>query len=277
MPNRILREGILTSARINQLTPEEEVFFRRLMSVVDDYGRYEAHNAILRAAMYPLRLDKVRETTVEQRLAACARARLLHLYEAGGKKYLQILDFKQQTRSKSRYPEPPNTRCAADAQQTLAAAEHMPADDTQKIADAKQVKSFAHLDVVVVGDVVEDVGVVGPEAGAKAHSHARPADAKEVIAYFFAQYAPEDWARDFFDHFQANGWKLGRYGKTPMRDWQSRANKWIRDNRKGRNGSGDVAAGFGDRKKIEDGGAPRAAVETDPETHSQRIGGVTIV
>lgn len=35
MPSRILREGILTSERVNALAPLEELFYRRLMSVVD--------------------------------------------------------------------------------------------------------------------------------------------------------------------------------------------------------------------------------------------------
>jgi hypothetical protein len=43
MPNRELREGILTSERINALTFPAEVFYRRLMSVVDDFGRCPAH------------------------------------------------------------------------------------------------------------------------------------------------------------------------------------------------------------------------------------------
>ncbi len=39
MPNRIIREGILTSEAVNSLSWEAEVFFRRLLSVVDDFGR----------------------------------------------------------------------------------------------------------------------------------------------------------------------------------------------------------------------------------------------
>ena len=58
MPNRVIREGILTSERIEMLGWAEEVFYRRLMSVVDDFGRYYARPALLRAACYPLLLTK---------------------------------------------------------------------------------------------------------------------------------------------------------------------------------------------------------------------------
>src|SRR5690606_33624040 len=62
MPNRILREGILTSPRIAKLGWPEEVFYRRLMSVVDDFGRYYADPGLLRAACYPRQLNKVSDS-----------------------------------------------------------------------------------------------------------------------------------------------------------------------------------------------------------------------
>ncbi len=40
MPNRVIREGILNSQRVNKLTEPAELFYRRLMSVVDDFGRF---------------------------------------------------------------------------------------------------------------------------------------------------------------------------------------------------------------------------------------------
>ena len=49
MPTRLLREGILDSERVNRLNAAEEVFYRRLMSKVDDHGFYDARSAILRA------------------------------------------------------------------------------------------------------------------------------------------------------------------------------------------------------------------------------------
>ena len=51
MPDRIVRQGILTSDRVNQLDWGAECFYRRLMSIVDDYGRYDARPAVLRAQL----------------------------------------------------------------------------------------------------------------------------------------------------------------------------------------------------------------------------------
>lgn len=149
MPNRILREGILTSERVERLNWAEEVFYRRLMSVVDDFGRYYARPALLLAACYPLLLKKVSDSDIEKWLSACENAALVRVYPAeDGKRYLQLLDFKQQVRaSASKFPPMPDG-CTADAKQTT----------------SKQ-QAFAHLDVSVFEDVSEDVKPPAP-AGA---------------------------------------------------------------------------------------------------------------
>lgn len=102
MPNRILREGILESEAVNALRPEVELFYRRLMSRVDDFGRYHANPSLLLAACYPLQLDRISRSDVSQMLAECGQ--LLDMYEVSGKKYLQIKNFNQRTRSESRFP-----------------------------------------------------------------------------------------------------------------------------------------------------------------------------
>lgn len=115
MPNRILREGILTSERVNNLGPAAELFYRRLMSVVDDYGRFDARPTLLRVSCYPLKIDSIREADISRSLAEAQSAGLIALYEVDGKPYLQMLDFRQQTRAKhSKYPHPP-PGCVADA------------------------------------------------------------------------------------------------------------------------------------------------------------------
>ena len=64
MPTRIIREGIITSEAINSLSEGAENFYRRLMSIADDYGRYYSHPSILRANCFPLKLESVSEASV---------------------------------------------------------------------------------------------------------------------------------------------------------------------------------------------------------------------
>ena len=112
MPNRILREGILTSDRIESLDAPSEVFYRRLMSKVDDHGLYDARPSILRSSLYPLRIDRVREADIARWIAACEKAGVIALYQHDGKPYLRMLDTRWQARSEAKYPMPSANTCA---------------------------------------------------------------------------------------------------------------------------------------------------------------------
>ena len=120
----MLREGILTSEPVNALSCPAEVFYRRVMSVVDDFGRYYAKPSLLRAHCYPLQLDKVDDTFIMRMLVEVCNTKpaLAVVYEVEGKQYIQLLKFRQQVRAKkSKFPEPPKhaqqmlRECAADA------------------------------------------------------------------------------------------------------------------------------------------------------------------
>lgn len=146
MPSRIIREGILTSDRIDSLGANEELFYRRLMSVVDDFGRFDARPQMLRVSCYPLRVDRVREADISRWLATCQTAGLIALYAVNGKPYLEMQDFRQQVRAKeSKYPSPVDSSvqssCYADATQVQSSC----------YADAKQVQSSCYADAPVDG------------------------------------------------------------------------------------------------------------------------------
>lgn len=122
MPTRLIRDGILTSFQVNRLSQGAELFYRRLMSVVDDYGRMEAHPAILLAKCYPLQSGRVTIQDVEKWLSECGELPsddgglrssdgdplpLVSQYEVKRKKYIQINNFCQRERSE-KYPRPEN-------------------------------------------------------------------------------------------------------------------------------------------------------------------------
>jgi hypothetical protein len=103
MPTRIVREGIISSERVNLLSERAELFYRKLMNVADDYGRFYANPISILGACYPLR-NSVKESDVVGFISECVSAKLLVIY--GNGRYIQVLNFRQQTRSKSKFPEP---------------------------------------------------------------------------------------------------------------------------------------------------------------------------
>jgi Conserved phage C-terminus (Phg_2220_C). len=166
MPNRILREGILTSRRVDRLSDRGEVFYRRLMSKLDDYGRCEADVELIRSACYPLRVNKVKGTHIKEWLRECQAACLLVTYAANGKAYLQYLDWRQQERSGSKFPAPPK----------------------QLISDATQGIANEHLVVFEGVFVFEDGGgmpgtVPGVHPPEARNGHDHTATAKGILSF----------------------------------------------------------------------------------------------
>lgn len=200
MPNRIVRDAILTSVPVCSLGWPEEVLYRRLMSVADDYGRCDALPQLIRSRCYPLQTDQVRVADITRWLAACEKAGLIVLYEANGKPYLQIEKFGQQQRSASKYPQPPasDSRC-------------------------QQPMTDAHLGVVV--SVAEGVSVVeGDRALTRRPAKRCPDDFEvdaEMSAWATEHAAGIDVAAEtaaFMDHEFPRAYS----------DWPATWRNWIR-------------------------------------------------
>ena len=106
MPNRILRDGILRSEKIAQLAPMAELFYRRLMSVVDDFGRYYAKPALLLSDCFPIRPSWADEPSLSLWVEECVTSGLITRYSVSGTEYLEIQNFGQRVREgrESKFP-----------------------------------------------------------------------------------------------------------------------------------------------------------------------------
>lgn len=188
MPNRIVRDAILTSEAVCSLAWPEEVFYRRLMSIADDYGRHEANPQLLRSRCYPLQTDLVRVADITRWMAACQKSGVILVYEVAGKQYLEIAKFGQQQRSASKCPAP-----------------------TSSDSKCAQTTANAHLDVFVFEDVSVSEGVVGGAAQDAAPTPPPPFDGtnseilngKAVVCIAASFELPEEWGVDA----EALGWK----------------------------------------------------------------------
>lgn len=88
----------------------------------------------------------------------------------------------------------------------------------------------------------------------------QPPTSAEVVAFFASEGAAADMARDFHDHFTANGWTQGGRPEAPLASWQPEASKWIRRERRRH------AA-----QKSSGGGAAPAFDATAPNAHTGGI------
>lgn len=111
MPNRYVREKAIESERVNQLSWQGEVFYRRLINKVDDFGRYTANVRLLRSNVFPLQIDKVSDRDISRLLSECEQAGLLATWvqETEGKPYLVMNTWELGRAMKSEFPPPPDS------------------------------------------------------------------------------------------------------------------------------------------------------------------------
>lgn len=87
----------------------EQSFYIRLITVVDDYGRYEAHPSLLSNECFPYGDDMglaVPRAKIEGMLRSLASRDLLMVYEHEGKQFFQLSRWKERVRTDSKYPDP---------------------------------------------------------------------------------------------------------------------------------------------------------------------------
>ena len=210
VPNRIIREGILTSPKLAKLGWAEEVFYRRLLSVVDDFGRYYADPGMLRAACYPRQLNKVSDSDVGKWLGACSDAALVRVYPAeDGERYLEVVKFDQQVRAKkSKFPQMTST-CVTSATQT-------PAN--------------AHLDVFVDVDVDECVtGAQARTPAGKRKQQKRPIPDDFAVSERVRSWAAGKGHSRLDQHLEAFIAKARKQGYA-YADWDAALMEAIREN-----------------------------------------------
>lgn len=226
MPNRILRDGILTSERVNALNWEQEVFYRRLFSVVDDYGRFDGRPVILRSALYPLKLDQMRETNIERCLETLETTGLVRLYAVDGKPYLEVVNFSQRIQSKSKWPAPP---WDGDPPSSTVERGARP----KPAAPRRQQRSPSAQDGD--GDGIESVSDTGVATGLRAASiRPHPAGDQEVADFLFAEtqagrlnLLPAEAMRAgriWYHECQGRNWTDSK--GLPVSDWHGAVRAW---------------------------------------------------
>lgn len=106
MPTRYLKPGIRDSELIDRLSPLAETLFYRLLVTVDDFGRFDARAAMIKAQCFPVK-DSVTAKQCGQMLKEIADAGLIFLYEVDGRILLQVQKWDNAPRAKeSKYPQP---------------------------------------------------------------------------------------------------------------------------------------------------------------------------
>lgn len=203
MPNRLIKESIRFSEKVNSLTDFQFRLWVSLITYVDDYGRGDARPAVIKGTCFPLR-DRITNKDIDAALNALAGAGCVGLYEVDGKPYLYFPNWQshQNIRNKkSRFPAPENATC--NQLHTIA-------------SNCEQM----HANVPVIQSESESESNPKEEARERAH---RPT-VEEVAAYCRERGNSVD-AERFVYFYASKGWKVGN---QPMKDWKACVRTWER-------------------------------------------------
>jgi hypothetical protein len=110
MPTRYLKPGVRDSESIDSLTPQAENLFYRLLVTVDDFGRFDARPAMIKANCFPIK-DSISINKCKDLLEELEIKELITVYIVSGKEILQMCKWDNVPRAKeSKYPEPVDRR-----------------------------------------------------------------------------------------------------------------------------------------------------------------------
>jgi len=104
MPTRYLKPGVRDSESIDSLTPQAENLFYRLLVTVDDFGRFDARPAMIKANCFPIK-DSMSINKCKDLLEELEIKELITVYIVAGKEILQMCKWDNVPRAKeSKYP-----------------------------------------------------------------------------------------------------------------------------------------------------------------------------
>lgn len=245
MPNRYVRESAIESERVNALSWLGEVFFRRLINKVDDFGRFSSNPALLRAALFPLRLDEVSETVTSECIQELVNTGLAFTYDVNGKGVIQLEKWEKGRAKESKYPDPPaniSQRLQTFVYNGKQGQTNVPDSDTDTDSDpdsdtplrggegeieGMDLEKLADAEVAAAADFTADWG-----------DHPKGADYVErcqTVCQYAIAIAPtlpepaEMWmVEEFVDFGEKYHWRAG-FNDRKIRDWKAAFRDFIRN------------------------------------------------
>ncbi len=242
MPNRILKESICLSEKINKLNWIAEVVFYRLIVHCDDYGAFDGRPLVIKNTLFPLK-ENLTVATVTKAITELATAGLVVPYEVGGKPYLRLPTWTKHQRvrdSRAKYPlfcETGSNDGEGDPKVDDSDKNELKNGENDSLPQV--AASCGELPRVAANCRLNPNPNPNPNkctstAGARTRTRARtvpvpiPKNAEEVAEYCKANNLDVD-AQRFFDTYERQYWRLNGPNGSPIHDWRAIAKLWAQE------------------------------------------------
>lgn len=194
----------------------------RLITIVDDHGRFEADPTLLASLCFPMNreVDARRISDICQHLSA---SDMVLFYEVAGTQYLQLTRWTERIRSKSRYPDPPtevgghlttfDNKCSPPKPVAIS---HKPSPSPSALVETTTPQAAE-----------KDSGNPCPEpedADSESSRRFKPPTVEQCVEYFNDNGGNEHEGKKFFHFYESKDWKVG---KVKMKKWKAAAVGWI--------------------------------------------------
>jgi hypothetical protein len=236
MPSRLLKPGLCDSEKWNACSWPAQSLYVRLLTRVDDYGRFDANPALLRGHCFALRDDVDRL----QIISACEELDehgLVLFYKVNGKSYLQVTNWSERVRSASKFPAPPTV--ASNCPQMPAVASTLP---TVASIPRPSPSTSTSTSTSTSSD--------------KKRSRAVPPSLEEVKLQAAKIGLTDADAEKYLNYYESNGWRVGR---NPMKSWTAALSNW------------KASQGTYDNHSARKPNPRNAGLATDPTTQGKQI------
>lgn len=143
MPNRMIKDSMLTSDKIASLSDFEFRLWIGLILCVDDVGRGDARAAIIKGRVFPLR-ERISLRDIEDALHGLAAKGCISLYTVGGKSYFWFPTWGKHQRIrdvKPKYPGPNDEMPLCDSLRQTAADCSGPPPETKTKPNQTELQS----------------------------------------------------------------------------------------------------------------------------------------
>ncbi len=213
MPDRMLRESIITSKVINSLSDFQYRVWIQLILYVDDYGRGSADPEILKGQAFTCR-SRITLADIEKALADLAGKGCIFLYEVDGKSYFCFPNWSahQHIQSKyARFPAPVRQNVRSDFAQTHTHAH------THNIIKEVEVEEEVEVEVeninahsAQIEAHFERLWALYPNKKGKSKVTKQQKEALFSIPFEEAERA----IRRYIDELKRDSWRRPQYGGT---------------------------------------------------------------
>lgn len=219
MPQRFLRPGITDSDRFNSVSFGAQTLWVRLLTVVDDYGRFDGRCSVLCGRCFSVWNDnnpanQITAADVGKLCDELSKVGLVDIYYVEGKPFLQMLNWREKPRaSTSSWPGKPEM-CApcVQADNKCLQDDNNPLRNPAESCLPRSSPSPSFLDHTPSPSPAPSVGIesaVGVE---------RPG-LQEVLLHAdrigLAPWKAEDW----FHEMEGGGWL--DFNHRPVANWRS--------------------------------------------------------